>query len=84
MQVTIRQFIKDFRQLISQQVGQNSLQIGKGTCASMEEYKRKVGFNEGLGAAAELADQMLRQLEESERDDGLPQMPEAGGKEGKK
>jgi hypothetical protein len=75
MQVTIRHFVKEFRNLISQQVGKNSLQIGRGTCKDMEEYKRKVGFNEGMDAAASLADNMLRQLEEADRDDDLPEMP---------
>lgn len=84
MQVTIRQFVKDFRGLINQQVGTNSLKIGKGQCASLEDYKRQCGFNDGLNAAAELADNMLRQLEEAERDQDLPEMPPHDGKKAAK
>jgi hypothetical protein len=75
MQVTLRQFVKEFRQLVAQNVANNSMQLGKGQCKDMEEYKRKVGFNEGLEAAGSLADNMLRQLEEQDSQEDLPPMP---------
>ena len=78
MQITIRQFVKNFRQLIDQQIGSNSLQLGKGQCKNFEEYKRKVGFNDGLAAAADLADKMLQKLDEADRDNDLPTMPKEG------
>lgn len=79
MDVTIRQFVKEFRNLITQQIGNNSLQLGKGQCKDMEEYKRKVGFNEGLDAASQLADQMYRQLEDQDKEGNLPPMPNPPG-----
>lgn len=84
MQVTIRQFIKDFRQACGQHTIQRAIQLGKGQCKDFEEYKKHTGYIQGVEAAADLADQMLRQIEEAERDQDLPQMPDAtpakGGK----
>lgn len=77
MQMTIRGFVRNFQELIQTQITRNSVQIGKGQCASFEEYKRKVGFNDGLNAANALADEMLKKMEESGDDKDLPTM---GGK----
>jgi hypothetical protein len=75
MQVTLRQFVKEFRNLCNQNAGQKSIQLGKGQVADMEEYKRVVGWIAGMEAAGELADNMLRQLEEAaESDSDLPTM----------
>jgi hypothetical protein len=79
MEISIRQFVKELRNVVNQQVVSNSVQIGKGTCKDMEEYKRKVGFNEGLDAAASLAESMYRQLEDRDKDSDLPPMPPAPG-----
>lgn len=77
MQVTIRQFVKDFRQIVGQNVGQKSLQLGKGQCPDHEAYKQIVGWISGMEAAAELADNMLRQMEEADEGDGkLGEMPQ--------
>ena len=82
MQVTLRQFVKDFRNLVGQQAANRALQLGKGQLKDMEEYKRVVGWIAGIEAAADLADQMLRQMEEAERDQDLPTMqPQAAGGE---
>lgn len=71
MQVTLRKFVKDFTAIINQEVNQRSAKIGKGTIPSLEEYKRQCGQNEGLQVAAQIADAMLRQLEElDDEDDG--------------
>jgi len=78
MQVTLRSFIKDFRTLIQQNVANNAIQMAKGQLKDMEEYKRKVGYNEGLEAAGSLADNMLRQLEEAQDQQDLPPMPDGG------
>lgn len=66
--VTTRQFVKDLRNIIMQAVGNNSLQLGKGQCADFAEYKRKVGVIAGMEAASEMADQLLRKIED--QDDG--------------
>lgn len=77
MQVTLRAFVKDLKQVIAQEAGGKSLQLGKGQCANMEEYKRSVGWIAGLNAAAELADKMMRQIEEMDDDDTkLPSLRE--------
>lgn len=78
MVMTIRQFVKNYRQLVEQQIASNSMVIGKGTCKDMEEYKRKVGFNDGLSAGAELATRMLTQMEEAEEGGDLPEMKGGG------
>lgn len=83
MVVTLRQFVKDFQAAVAQTVGQSSLQLGKGQCKDFEEYKRKVGFIEGLNAAADLADQMMRRVEDADFDDGLGDGKKAGGGKGK-
>ena len=77
MQVTLRRFVKDFRSVVAQNAVQKSVQLGKGQCKDMEEYKKNVGWIAGLEAAGELAEQMLRQMEEATDDsgDGLPEMP---------
>lgn len=79
MEISIRQFVKELRNVVNQQVISNSVQIGKGQCKDMEEYKRKVGFNEGLDAAASLAENMFRQLEDRDKDNDLPPMPSGEG-----
>jgi hypothetical protein len=74
MQVTLRQFVKEFRNLCAQNAGQKALQLGKGQCKDLEEYKKITGWIAGVEAAGELADQMLRQLEEQDEKSDLPQM----------
>lgn len=78
MQVTLRQFVKELRAVIGQNVMQNAVVMAKGQLKDMEEYKRKVGFNEGLEAAGTLADNMLRQLEERDDEGDLPPMNPPG------
>lgn len=74
MQVTLKQFVKNF-QIACEQAGINrSVQLGKGQCKDFEEYKRVTGFIAGLDAASQLADQMLRQLEEADEGENLPPM----------
>jgi len=75
MHVTVKKFVKDLKQVIAQEAGGKSLQLGKGQCANMEEYKRAVGWIAGLNDAGALADRMMRQIEEmDDDDDGLPKM----------
>ncbi len=83
MQVTIREFVKNFKVLIDQQVASNSMSIASGSIPDMEKYHRRVGQNEGLKAAVGLADDMLRQLEDAERDQDLPEMTDADKPTGK-
>ena len=79
MQVTIRQFVRSLQQALNEAGVQRSVQLGKGQCKDFEEYKKTTGFIAGLDAAGSLADQMLRQLEEKDRDDDLPPMAEGQG-----
>ena len=75
MQVTLRQFVKEFRNLCNQNAVQKGMQLGKGQAANMEEYKRTVGWIAGMEAAGELAHNMLSQLEEQAVDSSdLPEM----------
>lgn len=74
MQVTLRQFVKNFKQIIANEGVNRSIQLGKGQAKDMEEYKRGVGRIEGMEIAASLADNMLRQLEEDEEGQDLPPM----------
>ena len=79
MQLTFRQFVKEFRSLIGQNTANKSIQLGKGQVKDMEEYKRITGWISGMEAAGELADNMLRQLEEQEEQQDLPPMTPPGG-----
>jgi len=86
MVLTLRQFVRDLQNALGQASGQRSLQLGKGSCKDFEEYKKITGMIAGLEAAGNIADQMLRQVEDAAREsDGeLPEMPPAGtGGEGK-
>lgn len=74
MQVTIRQFVKDLQAGLNQLAVNRSIQLGKGQCKDHPEYMRAVGTIAGLDQAGGLADSMLRQLEEADRDADLPQM----------
>lgn len=74
MQVTLRQFVKDLRTIIGQENGTKAVQLGKGQIKDMEEYKKIVGWIAGMDAAGDLADRMLRQMEESEEQASLPAM----------
>ena len=79
MQVTVRQFVKEFRNLVAQNAGEKSMALGKGQAPSLEEYKRICGWIAGMEAAGQLADNMLRQLEERDSEGDLPNMPPAAG-----
>lgn len=71
----IRQFVRDLQNALGQQSLNKSLQLGKGQCASMEQYKHTSGYIAGLDAAADIADKMLRAVEDAERQQNLPPMP---------
>lgn len=75
----VRQFIRDLQNALSQAALQNSLKLGKGQCQDYAEYKRAVGFIAGLETASEVAEKMLRGLEDAERQQDLPPMPGEGG-----
>ena len=76
--MTIRQFVKQLQEALNQQAVNKSLQLGKGQCTSMEDYKKVVGYVSGLEAAGSLAESMIRQMEDAARgeDDKLPEMGE--------
>jgi hypothetical protein len=74
MQVTIRQFVRDLQDGLKQAIVGESLKLGKGQCATLEEYKKHTGIIVGYERAAQLSEQMLRQTEESDSDDDLPIM----------
>jgi len=78
MQLTLRTFVKDLQAALSNASVNKSLQLGKGQCATIEDYKKSVGFISGLDAASQLADQMLRGIEDTARDgdNELPTMPQ--------
>lgn len=78
MQVSIRQFVKDLQQGLNQAAMQKSLQLGKGQCKDHAEYMKSVGIIAGYDGAAQLADAMLRQMEEAERNEDLPPMTGTG------
>lgn len=82
VQTTVSRFVNDLDRAVQQASGSQALTLLKGQCANMEEYKRKVGFSEGMTACVDLARQMLRQMEINEEDKGLPEMPQkkAGGR----
>jgi len=77
MQVTLRTFVKELQNALNQAAAQRSLQLGKGQIASMEEYKKSVGYIAGLEGAGQVADQMLRSIEDQVRESEgeLPEMP---------
>ena len=77
MQVTIRQFVRDLQEGLKQAMLNESLKLGKGQCASLEEYKKATGIITGYERAAQLSEQMLRALEESDNDESLPTMEES-------
>lgn len=76
--MNLRKFVKDLQATLGQAAAQRSLQLGKGQCKDMQEYKRAVGFIEGLNGAGDIAEQMLRAIEDHEREGDLPEMPPAG------
>lgn len=78
MQLTLRRFVKDFRTALSNAAMNKSIQLGKGQCGSLEEYKKTVGYIAGLEAGGEIAEQMLRSIEDasSVADNELPEMPQ--------
>jgi hypothetical protein len=78
--VTIRKFVKDFNVIVFQNTAQKAVQLGKGQCPNMEEYKKVVGWISGMEAAAELAKAMLTQLEEIDSD-AISSLPEMKGDE---
>ena len=75
MQVTLRQFVKDFQQGLQQAAFTEAAKLGKGQCKDFEEYKKITGIIAGYDRAGSLAAQMLESLEETDSDgDGLPEM----------
>jgi hypothetical protein len=78
--IEVKRFVQALEQGIQVHIAQRNAQLGKGQCASMEEYKLKVGENRGLEVAAGLARDMLRQMEIAEEGDLQGQV--AGGQQG--
>lgn len=78
MQLTLRTFVKDLQTALNNASIEKSIQLGKGQCATIEDYKKTVGFIAGLGAAAQVAEEMLRKVEDIQRDgdNDLPEMPQ--------
>lgn len=76
MQVTVRQFVKDFQQGLQQAAFNEAAKLGKGQCADFEEYKKATGIIVGYDRAGVLAAQMMKAMEEADGDDGddLPEM----------
>jgi len=76
-QITLRSFVKDLQNALNQAAAQRSLQLGKGQITDMEEYKRVVGYIAGLEGAGQVAEQMLRSIEDQlrEGEGQLPEMP---------
>jgi len=74
MHVTIRQFVRDFQEGMKQASLSESIRLGKGQCATIEEYKKHTGIIVGYERAATLSEQMLRALEEPDQDNDLPTM----------
>ena len=75
MQVTLRQFVKDFQQGLQQAAFNEAAKLGKGQCKDFEEYKKLTGIIAGYDRAGSLAAQMMESLEETDSDgDGLPEM----------
>lgn len=78
MSLDVKRFVKAFDNAAQQAIGQKSLQLGKGQCKDMEEYKLRVGEIRGLEASIGLARDMLRQMELAE-DEGFDQQKEGVG-----
>jgi hypothetical protein len=74
MQVTIKQFVRDLQEGLKQAILGESIKLGKGQCATIEEYKKHTGVIAGYERAAQLSEQMLRSMEEADDDDDLPVM----------
>jgi hypothetical protein len=74
-----RKFVREFQNQLSINANQKSAQLAKGQCATLEQYKQQVGYIAGLEAAGGLAESLLRQIEDAERESGdsLPEMPGA-------
>ena len=71
-----RQFVRELQGQLQQQAQGKAMQLGKGQCKTFEDYKKQIGFIAGLEAAGALAEGMLRQIEDAERESGdsLPEM----------
>ena len=72
--MTLDEFARQYKHVVAKAVMDNTLNIAKGSIKDMEEYNRKVGRNEGLGAAQQLMDDMLKQLREDADGSDLPEM----------
>lgn len=78
----IRQFVSELKKALQQQQVNKSLQLGKGQCATIEDYKKIVGYIAGLDGACVIADKMLSQLDDAQReaDNKLPEMQTGANK----
>ena len=76
---TVRQFVKDLEQVISQSNAQARMQLAKGQISSMEQYNRFVGRIEGMEGAVGAAKDMIRAMQDAEDNSKLPEMPKASG-----
>ena len=74
MQMTIRKFMNNFKQVVDQQKVNMALKLANGSTVNMEQYNRQVGRMEGLDQAVALFKDMVGQMEDAQRDDDLPEM----------
>ena len=78
MQMTIRQFIKNYADVINQHKLELAVKLAKGQIGSMEQYNRAVGRSEGLDQSVQVMRDMMSQLEEADQDSDLPEMKSVG------
>jgi hypothetical protein len=72
--MTLDEFGRQFEAVVQKATLENSINIAKGSVKDMEEYNRKVGRNEGLGASVGLMKDMLKQLKSDDDRNDLPEM----------
>lgn len=81
--MTLRQFVKNAEQIVAQQKANMAAKLQKGQIGSMEAYHRQVGQAEGMDLAVSVMKDMLGQIEDAERDQDLPEMPQTPPGKGK-
>ena len=76
--MAIHQFVKDLQTVLIRQQGEiaNKLMNGAGI-SNHEDYKHQTGIAKGLGQAADIAYQLMKQRDMADDPDGqLPEMPD--------
>jgi len=67
--VIVRQFVSDLRTIVGREQLHMAVELAKGTCGTVEDYKKRCGFISGMERALQLAEELTKKLDGDETEE---------------